>query len=117
MKVKEYLIERLTNCEAENEELRAANATLKDRLEHLDRYCHEKGTMILRPEPGTYYMVACNGNIYEYRYEYIVTKEARIYVLNFGNDPDIDEIDEKAYFLDKAAAEAEARRIKEAMKS
>lgn len=105
--LEKYIINRLENVEAENEELRAANRTLEDRIHSLNRMLDADGVALITPEVGKYYFTN-NGAVLSLGYTHTLTVDGDVYVFSLGDRPDIALIDEKRYFLDKDAAKAQA---------
>lgn len=104
MTLEEYIINRLTECEAENEELRAVNKMLSDKLARLTG----EGTLVLKPESGVYFWPS-DGRVWNVNYDFRLAVDGDTYVMSVGNSPDITRIDNERYFLDREAAEAKAR--------
>lgn len=104
MTLEEYVVNRLTECEAENEDLRATNKLLADRLARLTG----ESTLVLKPESGVYFWPS-DGRVWNVNYDFRLAVDGDTYVMSVGNSPDITRIDNERYFLDREAAEAKAR--------
>lgn len=115
MIMEEYIINRLTECEAENEELRTANRTLFDNFEKLKEEVYAKGNTLLKPQKGEYYMVI-DSKVLVLDYDYFFAVDGNAYVVKLGSNPDITRINNTCYFLSKADAEARAKELAEQCK-
>lgn len=104
MTMEEYIINRLENAEAENEELRAANRTLTDRLENLTG----KSMLLIKRESGVYHLVSEN-RVWSLDYEYKFFANGNTYVVSLDTNPSITLIDDDRYFLSREKAEAKAK--------
>lgn len=104
MTMEEYIIDRLTECEAENEDLRATNKLLADRLARLTG----ESMLLVRCEPGVYHLVSEN-RVWSLDYEYKFYANGSTYVVSLGTSPNITLIDDDRYFLSREKAEAKAK--------
>lgn len=102
--LEKYIINRLTECEAENEELRAVNKMLSDRLENMTG----KSMLLVRCEPGVYHLVSEN-RVWSLDYEYKFYANGSTYVVSLGTSPSITLIDNERYFLFKEEAIEKAK--------
>jgi hypothetical protein len=104
MTLEEYVVNRLTECEAENEDLRAANRTLHEHI----RQKEEEDGVFIKAKPGTYWFTL-EGKTIGLPYQYELWIKERCFVLDIDGMVSFNEIDGKRYFLNREKAEAKAK--------